>query len=126
MSIDKRGLEALLSTTEDDNLLNMNSSDSTKEASSDIVLKHLLSTSDIDMKSRIKSRQVLPLAKLFIYEKEFKVGLAGDLARQILRLSVSEGGLGRKELTEIVRGMPAEVDAPFDPLQIKNQLFGGK
>lgn len=120
----KKGLKGILDTNDTDNLLNIESP-SNSEVSFEVVLKYLLSNSDIDMKSRIKARQVIPLSKLLIYEQVFKVKLAGDFARQILRLSVSESGAGRKELTDIVRGIPNEYEQ-FDPLQIKNTLFGGK
>lgn len=100
------------------------SNKSSKESMIEIVINNLLSTDDIDMKSRVKPKQIIPLTKLFVYGEHFQIPLAADIAKQILRLSISESGLGRKELTEIVRGLPSEPEGMFDPLNLKQSLFG--
>lgn len=120
-----KGIRGLTEVVDDTTLYSGGSSSgSSKEAVIETTLKHFLSTDDIDMKARIKNRQILPLSKLLVYEKVFNISLAGDFARQMLRLSISESGSGRKELTEIVRGLPSEVPQPFDPLSLKSSLFG--
>lgn len=127
MKKELKGLAEVINVEADDNILqNLGSAPSKQEVTFDEVLKHFLSPNDIDTKSRIKPKQVLPLAKLMIYDEVFKVPLAGELAKKILRLSISDSGSGRKELIEIVRGMPSNVDGPFNPLELKSTLFGGK
>lgn len=121
------GVDALIKKDDETNLIyDSPVSRDDRSSASEEVLKEFLSMDNIDTKSRIKPRQILSLAKLFIYEDVFNVPLAGHFANRILRLSISQDGQGRKELTEIVRGLPSQVDAPFDPLSLKNQLFGDK
>lgn len=90
----------------------------------EVALKHYLSTYDMDMKGRVSAKQVIPVTKLYIFDRHFNVPLLHDIATQFLRLTVSEGGKGRKELTEIVRSTPSGFDEPFNPASLKDRLFG--
>ena len=82
---------------------------SAKESAISKSLDHLLSTKDMDVKSRLKPKQVLIMTKFKLFSMHYKSPVAEFISEQVLKLNVSIDGLGRKEVSDIVRSLPQEI-----------------
>lgn len=67
-----------------------------------IAINELTNLNKLKVVSRVKIEQVPILSKLYLYSETFKSDFTSRLANNILELQISVGGLGRKELVQVV------------------------
>jgi len=111
--------ESLLKTTnqEEDRMQDMGSSTDSLEK----ILDSIYDANDIEIKTNITAKQIIPLSKGMVYAKRFKCNIMEQLCDTIMTLSVSKGGGSRKEYVDIAKGIHEE--QKMMP-SISQRLFG--
>lgn len=90
-----------------EHLINQYKSDSDNVKNTDLIsllaINELLNLDKLKSISRLKSEQIQPLTKLYLFAETFQTDFAKSLADNILQLQISIMGYGRKELVQLVQ-----------------------
>ena len=110
-------LEHLINQYKDDN-------DSVKNTDliSLLAINELLNFDKLKTISRVKSEQIQPLTKLYLFAETFQTDFAKSLADNILELQISILGFGRKELVQLVQNR-TEVISPAVEKYSSKEVF---
>ena len=98
-----------------EHLINQYKDDSDNVKNTDLIsllaINELLNLDKLKTISRVKSEQIQPLTKLYLFAETFQTDFAKSLADNILQLQISILGFGRKELVQLVQNR-TEVISP--------------
>ena len=87
-----------------------------------LTLDHLTSDKKLKTVSRIKEKQVVNLTKLYTFSEVYNTTLTKSIADNILKLQISLGGQGRKEMVRMAQQSDSYIETVEDQVT-KKGLF---
>ena len=86
------------------------------------VVEEILSTKNLDTKTDLSDKMVLPLAKLDLFAEIYDNDIVRMFSANVKRLRISRNRLGRGELKEMTRNLISYDNTPEEP-SILSKLF---
>lgn len=109
-----------------EHLINQYKSDSDNVKNTDLIsllaINELLNLDKLKTISRLKSEQIQPITKLYLFAETFQTDFAKSLADNVLQLQISILGFGRKELVQLVQNR-TEVISPAVEKYSSKEVF---
>lgn len=86
----------------------------------------LYSRENLAQKGNLKRHQLVHLIRGAVYAQQFKCPLMLDVVMAVIELSISDGGIGRKDMRTVLQAMLARRQEPLGPAetQLQRRLMG--
>lgn len=79
------------------------------------IVNQVFDDTNIKVKSELTSKQIMPIARMYVFSNEFKSEAAAFIADTYLTLTISKDRKGREEFKDIAKAaMSAMVEPPME------------